>query len=75
MLRAICFSEMCNRKAKKTVKIGNTIGIEKTVRRDDWFCPDCKSALYWTRQNNNSVSRHQIEYDRSKPFKGDAWSW
>jgi hypothetical protein len=57
-LRALCFSDKCSNRKGNNQKPSATGGVEKRVSRSQDFCPDCASALYWTREDRNSVEKH-----------------
>ena len=75
-LRALCFSEKCNPKSDRRVELSRANAIEKIVPKHSWFCPDCKSALYWTKDEFVLMQRkpNQQKIKLDQKYIG-SWNW
>jgi hypothetical protein len=47
---AYCSSQTCYPSRKHNREMNSRLGVEKHVSRQTDFCPDCGSALFWTKR-------------------------
>lgn len=47
---AYCSSESCSPSRKDNREMTTRLGVEKKVSKQTNFCPDCGSALFWTKK-------------------------
>lgn len=55
-LRAICDSHSCTKQFKSD---NANRGVEKNVSKNAVTCPDCKSALFWTKFDYKTTPKKQ----------------
>lgn len=52
-LMALCMSEWCNKEAKaKNTRGSPRMGVERSVKKSEVFCPECKHALFWCHESD-----------------------
>lgn len=65
---ALCYSDDC-------CKLYNDIthGVERVVKKTDWFCPMCNSALFWTTIGDNEQWSDYVRTagKRKKTFRNE----